>query len=252
MLSASEIVKESWELYKKSWKKIWVYLVLLLIPTLALSALSTISLYLSVYIPSSTLASSVIILLVIAASIVFTLWASIALARTMGAIYKNEQASDWRLAFSNSSHLILPVIWTSILVALIVLGGTILLIIPGIIFSIWYSFTFYTVIFEDKRGFNALSSSKALVVGRWWRIFWRLFVPGIIFGLAAALISYLIVTLVYLVPMTDLGNTVIERVLNALVNIAITPLTAGATLVLYFTAKENPNVQSSTEPPAKR
>lgn len=253
LIPATDILKQSWTLYQKSWKKIWVYLLFLLVPTVALSALSTISLYLSEYIPSSTLASEIIILIVIAASLVFTLWASIAMARVLAAYLLGQEPRDWKTMFSESSNLILPVMIVSVLVFLIVFGGSLLLIIPGIIFTVWYSFTFYTVVFENKKGFESLSSSKSLVVGRWWAVLWRMLVPGVIFGLLGASVAYIIIGLVDLIPMSELAGAVVDRILNAAISLAFTPLTAGATLILYFNAKNNPIIAapSKQQPPVQ-
>src|SRR3989339_308243 len=79
----SEIIKDSWELYAKNWRKFLPFLILLLLPSLILSALGAISLYLEVYIPKSSAISNIIILAVFAASMLFAFWASIALTRAM-------------------------------------------------------------------------------------------------------------------------------------------------------------------------
>ena len=62
--------------------------------------------------------------------------------------------------------------WTSILLSFIVLGGTLLLIIPGIIWSNYYSFTLIIVALRNLKGKAALEASKKLVNGQWWRVFW--------------------------------------------------------------------------------
>jgi hypothetical protein len=81
----------------------------------------------------------------------------------------------------------------SVLVFLVDLGGTILLIIPGIIFAIWFSFS--TFVFVDKElGVKAsMSKSKALVKGRFWAILGRFIIFGLfgaVLGLAASYIPY--------------------------------------------------------------
>lgn len=63
-----------------------------------------------------------------------------------------------------------PVIWVSILSKLAIIGFTLLLIIPGIIYAGYYIFVLYAVIIEDQRGLKALGFSKALVKGRWWKV----------------------------------------------------------------------------------
>lgn len=238
--SASEIVKESWSLYINSFKKIWVYLFLLLIPTLALSATGTLSLYLSVYFPSSNLPGEIITFIVFAASFVFTLWVSISFALALRDLAFGREPADWKSNFSASSSLIWPVIYTSILLALIITGGTLLLIIPGLIFIIWYNFTFNAIVFDGKKGGAALSASKSLVVGRWWKMAWRVAAPWLLFGIVAGILSYIFSTITDYVPMSPLISAVVSRVLDSVINVLIIPLTTAATIILYFSAKENP------------
>ncbi len=64
-------------------------------------------------------------------------------------------------------------LWVSFLSGLAILGGLILFIIPGIIFSIWFAFSSYILISEGKKGRQALSESKELTKGYWWAIFGR-------------------------------------------------------------------------------
>jgi len=53
---------------------------------------------------------------------------------------------------------------------LIIIGTTLLLIIPGIIYLGYYSFIVYVVALRDLRGQQALDYSKKLVEGQWWRV----------------------------------------------------------------------------------
>jgi hypothetical protein len=240
LISAGDIIKSSWELFAKNWRKLLVYMALLLLPSVVLSILGVISLYMSAYMPSSTISTSIVIALVGAASVVFTLWTAIAFAKVLYNCLKNLAVGEWKSVYSSSSGLIWPVIYTSFLVSLIVMGGTLLFIIPGIIFMIWYSFSFYAVVFEGKTWMQALSASKSLVVGRWWSILWRLFLPGFVFGLLAGIAATLCSYLIELIPLSAMTNAVIERVVNSIINIIITPVTAAASLILYVSAKENP------------
>lgn len=54
--------------------------------------------------------------------------------------------------------------------ALIIMGLTFLLIIPGIIWAFYYAFSLYAVALRNVSGRRALAYSKALVQGQWWRI----------------------------------------------------------------------------------
>jgi len=53
---------------------------------------------------------------------------------------------------------------------LIIIGTTLPLIIPGIIYLGYYSFIVYVVALRDLRGQQALDYSKKLVEGQWWRV----------------------------------------------------------------------------------
>jgi len=248
LIKSLDIIKQSLILYKNNWRKFVPFLILLLVPTIIISVLAAGSLYLSAIVPSSILISSLIVLAVIAASIIFTIWATIVLNKVMHNCLGEKTTKEWREAFSENNHLVWPVIATSIIVFLIVLGGTILLVIPGIIFSVWYVFVFYTVIFENKKGMEALAVSKKLVTGRWWSILWRLIVPGLIFGISAAIIIGILNKILNYIFAEGLYLILSATILNSLINVVVTPLTAGALLILYLNAKKTP-ISTHTEPP---
>lgn len=76
----------------------------------------------------------------------------------------------------------------SFFVGLIVLLGILLLIIPGIMFGVWYSFCIWLVLDKQMRVFEALKTSKAMVKGRFWKIFGR----SAVFGLFGFVVSIII------------------------------------------------------------
>ncbi len=62
------------------------------------------------------------------------------------------------------------VFWAGVLSKLAVIGFTLLLIVPGIIYAGYYIFVLYTVVLTDNRGLKSLEYSKKLVKGRWWKM----------------------------------------------------------------------------------
>lgn len=131
---------------------------------------------------------------------------------------------------------ILPVIWISILFWFIYLGGSLLLIIPGIIFAIWFNFAGMIVIAEDARGMNALLKSKEYVKGNWWPVAGRIAIAlilwisatlifAVILGFASALLNISIVTL--------LGNFVV-----AIFSLLLTVLYLTYSFLLYEDLKK--------------
>ena len=75
----------------------------------------------------------------------------------------------------------------TLLVGLCVLGGTILLIVPGVIFAIWFMFSGYVFVSEGIKGKLALRRSRELVTGYWWAVFGRM----ALLVVASLIISYI-------------------------------------------------------------
>lgn len=57
--------------------------------------------------------------------------------------------------------------------------GFIFLIIPGILFLVWYSFSGFEMITKDVGVGEAMGGSKRLVSGRFWKVFGRILVFGL-------------------------------------------------------------------------
>jgi uncharacterized membrane protein len=95
--------------------------------------------------------------------------ATMATAVVVDAAIRNETVSPGAALRAAVSRW-LSVIGTSILARLILIGLTLLLIVPGIIWAVYYSFIVYVVILRGLGGKKALDYSKSLVKGRWWRI----------------------------------------------------------------------------------
>lgn len=68
-------------------------------------------------------------------------------------------------SYSHAFRIILPLIGTWILQTLAIIGGFILLIIPGIIFAFWFSLSSHAVVIGGESGTAALSRSKRLMKG---------------------------------------------------------------------------------------
>src|SRR5258706_8350382 len=90
-----------------------------------------------------------------------------------------EESVNWKDAYRKSLVLALPSFVIALLSIVIILGGFLLLIIPGIYLAIAYSFSQYALFSDNKRGMEALRASKFYVKGNWWGVFGR----GLLFGL---------------------------------------------------------------------
>ncbi len=114
---------------------------------------------------------------------ILTIWSSTAFAIALKAGLEKDVIPSFKEAAIKTSAVFWRVLLTSVATSIIVIFGTVLLIIPGVILSVWYIFSTYEVIFSGKKSFEALTSSKALVLGRWWKVLWRLLVPSLLYGL---------------------------------------------------------------------
>jgi hypothetical protein len=79
---------------------------------------------------------------------------------------------------------------TILLAGVIILAATLLLIIPGIIFSVNYVFVLLVIALRDKHGTSALAYSHDLVKGQWWRVFWYTLGMGLILWVLDLAIIY--------------------------------------------------------------
>lgn len=80
---------------------------------------------------------------------------------------------------------------TQLLTSLIILGLSLLLLIPGFIYSIYYIFMLDAVALRDKDGMEALKYSKTLIEGQWWRIFWISMGIGVIYLIFNGVITFI-------------------------------------------------------------
>jgi len=120
----------------------------------------------------------------------------------------------------------LPLIWTGILHVLVVTAGFILFIIPGIIFSIYYSFVYTATLFRGKSGPSALSYSWRLIKNNWWETV----LYGIMFFAATSVLSFIFMPLQIVAELITsyVGNMILAFIVGVLSS------TASALLSMYF------------------
>ncbi len=204
MHNIGELLSKTFQIYKK---RIGVLLVISVIPFLTYLVFAPFFLipllfslpFIAFYKSLGLLLIPLILLIVVLGIImvIVNLWAG---ASLLYAVKGRDQEIGIKESFAMAWPKILSYWWISILNGIIVMLGFLLLIIPGIIFSIWFSFSFYVLVSEDRKGMKALLRSKELVKGYWWKVFWRFFVLNIIIFLIAYIVSFIpfIKTIIYL------------------------------------------------------
>lgn len=134
---------------------------------------------------------------------------------------------------------LLTLIGASLLVGLVVGVGFLLLVVPGVIFSLWYALTVPSVVVEKHTVTSAMSRSKNLVAGNLGKVFVVVllatilsFVIGMVLGLVGTIGSMAVSAgsaggNSHLALFISQGASVVAQILAA-------PIAAAAYVLLYY------------------
>lgn len=220
LLGVTTILGQAWSLYKQ---RLWIFLGIMIIPTLVFVGLLLVlmgGIFLGF--PLFSFLFGIVFFLAI---FIGGTWGQTAL---LYAIKDSQEKIGIVEAYRRGWSKILSYWWVLLLLMFIVIGGTFLFIIPGIIFAIWFSFSLYILIAEDLKGMDALLKSKEYVKGKWGSVFWRLFFIGILS------------TIIYLVPdiiFSILEIPYIQEISDFIIWLFLTPLITTYSFLLYSNLK---------------
>jgi len=235
LISAGEIIKKSFILYKENWKLLLKYVLLLATPIVIFSPL-----YLGMtatMIAGGTNRTLFIVYLALFIIVALcSMWFSLALLRVIATRYLGHEVQSMKQELKTSKHLVFPFIGVYIVFSLIIFGGLLLLIVPAIIWGVWYAFFTQTVALDEKKGLDALKKSRELVTGRWWSVFWRITAPAVVF-MSMSLILQLVLNIPTLIT-ESVGLLLAGFVLNIIANLLISPLSAIALTILFLELKK--------------
>src|SRR5262249_38990197 len=127
-------------------------------------------------------------------------------------------------AFSRALKVLLPLIGTWILTYLVVGLGFMLLIVPGIIFALWFSLASRVVVIEGIFGTGGMGRSKRLMKGNMGTAF--------VLGFLVAVIGAMIGWAPRLIPQAEV-QVLVSTVLQAILSI----FAAAVWVVLYFSCR---------------
>lgn len=105
--------------------------------------------------------------------------------------------ADEKEIFKQGYKYMLRYFMISLVTGLIVGLGIVLLIIPGIMFGVWYSFAILLVLDKDMKIGQALKTSKEMVKGKFWKVLGRFSV----FGLFSFFVSLVLGLIPYVGPL---------------------------------------------------
>lgn len=187
--SVVDLIKDSWTLFVKSWNdtvKISIWFMYFGFAQFAAALVEK----------SSPWAGFGLTILVAIGVAVFGVWIAIRLMRAVLAIDAGGKIDFSPAELQRSWELFVPLLLVGILNGLIVLGGTVLLIIPGIFLAVALSFAQLLVLDKGLRGTDAIAASYRLVKDRWWATFWRQIAIGVVFGIGIAIVTNILSTMI--------------------------------------------------------
>jgi len=241
LISISDLTRQSWENYLKTWRKFLPFLLVLIGIVLMRYFLGFAGLYLNAYTKLSSLSVDLTLFIIFLALYILGLWTTLSIIKNSQNLNKNIETENFKNSYINSSRYILPTILVSFLVGLILIFGSILFLIPGIIFFVWYYYSTYAIVFENESGLKSLKTSKSLVLGRWFAMGFRIIIPKIIFGIFLVILIIIIPAVINKIfhPSIIKYDIIIEITKGVLTAITL-PLFIWSDTILYFSAKENP------------
>jgi hypothetical protein len=174
---------------------------------------------------------------------IFLLISRIALLKSISDTHKGQF-----MGVKDSYKKGLAIFWSFILIVIMmgwsVLGAMVLLIIPGIILSVYLSFAIYELIDKQKKGFQALLGSWSLIRGYWWTVVGksimiglRIFVRGLLYFLAILIPALLLIIpgIVFHIPaLLIIGISLGALASLWLVFVFLSPLLVIAMFELYY------------------
>jgi hypothetical protein len=235
MLSVAGLLQFTWELYRKNLQVFLGYSAWILIPYIFIIIIKMA--------PMGTASSEIAINILLIIQAITAAWITIVITVVTSSIARKKQIKLSRLGRKAISRM-LHVIVVTILSSLVTIGGTILLVIPGFIFCIWYSFALQEVILRAKRGWNAMRESRELVKGRFWGVAWRILGGEFFISLCYIFIISIVISAISAIagiPEPSIGITEVPLWTDVLINIAemfMLPMFIIYHTLLYINARE--------------
>jgi hypothetical protein len=125
----------------------------------------------SFFAPSLSEGLSALFIVVVLGAIFIFLWGESSLI-----VLLEKEDLSFRELLAHALKFIAGFVWVSFITGVIVVLGFILLIIPGLIFFVWFNLSYLIYFFEHRRGFEAVKQSRAYVRGYFWPVAGRFLV----------------------------------------------------------------------------
>ena len=178
-----DVLTKTWLVYCKRFKAISTMMLIVSLPGIIINYLVLDNIVDKL----NHLTSSATLLLVVVIIVEITVGALISFMGLVGislivedTVKEDGNKINWETVLNKVFSKLPSYIGTNLLATLILFGLSLLFVIPGIIWNLYYIFITQVVFLREIGGKDALDYSKSLVKGRWWKVFWILVVIGLI------------------------------------------------------------------------
>ena len=146
----------------------------------------------------------------------------IGILATMATAYLVQQAIDGKEIQPKEAFVKAISRWgasvgTHILMSIFLVGLLILLVVPAIVFYVYWIFVSFVIVLKDKTGNEALRYSKQLVTGQWWRVTGY----ALVLGVLALLASFVVGIFHFFVPIHIVTSVLVDTSIDIVISFFI-------------------------------
>lgn len=194
IIKSKDLIKESWKVYTKNLLKFIEVLLYGLVGVLPLFGVMILVLVYTKFIGDRvSLAVNILLGITVFAAFVASIYIALVYSirsKVASILLLKNNFTSAKENFKEAKPYFVKFLGVSVLLVVLVIAWGFALVVPALIFAVYYGFAQYVLVAEGKRPFSAIERSYDLVRGYWWPVFGRLALVGF-FGL----IIYLIISM---------------------------------------------------------
>ena len=239
------VLDTAFQLYKSSLGSVWTIslltAVMSLVPTLywLFFGMSKVDVSSMATNPFAMYTNNPSLILSVLLSILLSMWGMSALLIKQRAVGSDEQMSNGE-AFQTALSRLPLLIAATFLYVMAIMVGSILLLVPGVILTLSLVMYMALLLFERKGAIESLTGSHKLVWGNWWRTCAVLTVAFILLMVIFIAVGFVVAIITPFVGMVGdflVVTMAVQSILNAAINVVVTPFTTAVMIALYWDLK---------------
>lgn len=230
-----DLIGESFKIFGKWWK---VMILIQLIPGILALAFG----FISSLLEEGAAIGWIIAFIILVIPVIFLgMWGLYSLIVAVARSGQGEEKKGWKNYYGESIKIFWGILGVTILTALATIGGFFLLIVPGFIFGVWFTFAVWVYMEKGKGSglVNAMRESKRIVKGYFWSIVWRNLVFG--FLISAVIIPVTFVLLAITVGISAIPGMTqpVAEFLNGVLQWPVQAVATSISLIFTFLLYKN-------------